>query len=110
MDKGPDPTRRRQPHGFYGGCVSPSFAVPAHEVYSRINGGGCRKQSPSSWRRIIRKLVNDGKGLCRSKPASSSFHYDAASYSKNFDDGRRSDDEFPRRHQFCRRDVRIISE
>nr|GMC59997.1 DNA polymerase zeta catalytic subunit like [Ipomoea batatas] len=109
MDIGADPMRRRQYHGFYS-CMSPS-CVPVHEEYSRINacqvdaGGRYRRPSSSSWGKIIKKLVNDGKIMCRSKPLTTSFQYDAVSYSQNFDEGRR-DDEFPRRHQLCR-DLRL---
>ncbi|CAN0917592.1 hypothetical protein LINGRAHAP2_LOCUS30388 [Linum grandiflorum] len=45
------------------------------------------------WSKFIKRLVKDGKisniyGSSSTKTKGLSFHYDALSYSKNFDDGR----------------------
>jgi hypothetical protein len=45
-----------------------------------------------AWRRLIRRLAQETKCICSSPTAATgrpiTFGYDAASYAKNFDDGR----------------------
>ncbi|OAY65395.1 hypothetical protein ACMD2_05101 [Ananas comosus] len=49
-----------------------------------------QQRSAPSWRRLLDRLVREGKkGVCRSMRTSKpliTFGYDAASYAKNFDD------------------------
>ncbi|KAG8077938.1 hypothetical protein GUJ93_ZPchr0007g5011 [Zizania palustris] len=45
-----------------------------------------------AWRRLLRRLAQETRCICSSPAAASrpiTFGYDAASYAKNFDDGRR---------------------
>ncbi|XP_060194922.1 uncharacterized protein LOC132624112 [Lycium barbarum] len=101
---GTDSIYRRSP--FYG-CMSPS-CIPVHEEYSRINE--CRRGGRGSygktWRKMLKKLVNEGKNVYGKKTLM--FHYDAVSYSQNFDEGCNKDD-YPIRHHQVFRDFRITN-
>ncbi|KAB1202006.1 hypothetical protein CJ030_MR8G019280 [Morella rubra] len=83
--------------------ISPAscFPMPKEMEYSRIN---CCSHSRRSWRlrNLLRRLVRDSKNFYGSKPLS--FHYDAVSYSQNFDEG--SHVEVPGRHYKVFEDVR----
>lgn len=80
------PMTNRRPTSYFSGCMSPS-CIPVHEEYSRVNtngGGGINKSR--RWRKIIKNLVRESKSIYGSnKPLT--FHYDAVSYSQNFDEG-----------------------
>ncbi|KAG5623715.1 hypothetical protein H5410_008933 [Solanum commersonii] len=88
------------PHRLYG-CMSPS-CIPVHEEYSQINtltsgGGGGSRNSVKLWRKLLKKLVNEGKkNIMYGKQKSLKFQYDVVSYSLNFDEGGLTD-EYPRR-------------
>jgi hypothetical protein len=93
---------------YLSGCatMSPS-CFPVHEEtgYSRIH---CCSSSHNKrswrWRNLLRRLVRDGKNLYGSKPLS--FHYDAVSYSQNFDDGCHNEVPAGRHHSVVFQDVR----
>ncbi|KAH0696503.1 hypothetical protein KY290_013874 [Solanum tuberosum] len=91
-----DSIYRRPASQFYS-CMSPS-CILVHDEYSRINecrrrdSGSCRR----SWRKLLKKLVNEGKNVYGKKTLT--FHYDAVSYSQNFDEGCNTDDYPPPRH------------
>ncbi|CAL4961374.1 unnamed protein product [Urochloa decumbens] len=61
----------------------------AQLVLSRDNAGWCGLRA---WRRLLRRLAQETKCICASPTAATgrpiTFGYDAASYAKNFDDGR----------------------
>ncbi|KAJ9177464.1 hypothetical protein P3X46_012680 [Hevea brasiliensis] len=91
-------------------CMMSPSCFPVHEEmeYSRINysssSSSSNKRGRRRWRYLIRRLVRDGKNsLYGSKP--SSFHYDAVSYSQNFDEGCHYEESYPSRPKFLR-DVR----
>ncbi|OWM85429.1 hypothetical protein CDL15_Pgr019053 [Punica granatum] len=71
-------------------CMSPScFPVNEDFEYSRIPYGKISSNSSRKcrkWRNLIRRIVRDSKNIYR-PPKPVSFHYDAVSYSQNFDDG-----------------------
>ena len=96
MGGGADLTHRRQ--SYFSGCMSPS-CVPVHEEYSRVDihraGSGRRK-----WRKMIKRLVREGKSIYVSKP--STFQYDAVSYSQNFDEGGHHNEDYGRCTQVIR--------
>ncbi|KAF8766321.1 hypothetical protein HU200_007838 [Digitaria exilis] len=60
----------------------------AQLILSR-DAGWCRLRA---WRRLLRRLAQETKCICSSPTAATGRHitfgYDAASYAKNFDDGR----------------------
>ncbi|EEF35153.1 conserved hypothetical protein [Ricinus communis] len=97
------------------GCmISSPSCFPVHDEmeYSRIHsssGNSSNKRSTRRWRHFIRRLVRDGKSSLygsSSSPKPLSFHYDAVSYSQNFDEGCHHEDSRP----YCPkilRDVRI---
>ncbi|KAF3620989.1 putative ADP-ribosylation factor GTPase-activating protein AGD11-like [Capsicum annuum] len=89
---------RPMPHGLYG-CMSPS-CIPVHEQYSRINTltrGGSSWYRAKLWRKLLKKLVNEGKNVYGNKQKTLKFQYDAYSYAQNFDEGGREDEYYPRR-------------
>ncbi|CAO1945999.1 unnamed protein product [Urochloa humidicola] len=93
------------------GCIamaspSPSSSATAWSQKDKHRGGGAaavrRAQLVLSrdagwcglraWRRLLRRLAQETKCICSSPTAATGRHitfgYDAASYAKNFDDGR----------------------
>ncbi|CDP02691.1 unnamed protein product [Coffea canephora] len=86
-----------QKPSYFSGCMSPS-CVPVHEEYSRIDIGdrGSNGRSSRRLKRLIKKLMSESKSIYGSKPTR--FHYDAVSYSQNFDEGCHKD-EYPRCQQ-----------
>ncbi|KAI6699464.1 hypothetical protein NL676_013788 [Syzygium grande] len=69
-------------------CLSPSCfplgdETEYHRLRSRDNRG---RRSTRKWRDLLKRIVADGK--CIYRPKRVSFHYDAVSYSQNFDEGR----------------------
>ncbi|KAF8370032.1 hypothetical protein HHK36_031930 [Tetracentron sinense] len=58
--------------------------IGVHKEYSRIHVCGGTNRS-RRWRNLLRRLVRESKSIYGSKPLT--FHYDAVSYSQNFDDG-----------------------
>lgn len=100
-----DLINRRRGSSYFCGCymMSPS-CFPVHEEmdYSRIHrcSSGGDKRTRRRWRNLLRRLVKDGKtSLYGSKPPLS-FHYDAVSYSQNFDEGCHRDESAHRRRVF----------
>ncbi|TYG95066.1 hypothetical protein ES288_A11G238200v1 [Gossypium darwinii] len=96
---------RRRVSSYFCGCymMSPS-CFPVHEEmdYSRIHhcSSGGDNRTRRRWRNLLRRLVKDGKtSLYGSKPPLS-FHYDAVSYSQNFDEGCHRDESAHRRRVF----------
>ncbi|KAL4351613.1 hypothetical protein GQ457_06G035080 [Hibiscus cannabinus] len=91
-EMGRDLSRRRQ-SSYFSGCYTMSpTCFPVHEEmeYSRIHY--CGKASDSDtirrrWRNLLRRLVKDGKSSAHRSSKPLSFHYDAVSYSQNFDEG-----------------------
>lgn len=78
--------------------MSPS-CIPVHDEYSRINTltrGGSSWNSAKLWRKLLKKLVNEGKKNMYGKHKTLKFQYDVVSYSQNFDDGEFRD-EYPQR-------------
>uniref|UniRef100_A0A803QFU1 Uncharacterized protein n=1 Tax=Cannabis sativa TaxID=3483 RepID=A0A803QFU1_CANSA len=102
-----DLSRRLPPRpSYFSSCLASSTCFPLREEneYSRLHycaapHGGRRRGW--RWRSFLWRLVRNNKiGLCGSmnhhhKPIS--FHYDAVSYSQNFDEGCHVYDENRRR-------------
>ncbi|KAJ7953488.1 DNA polymerase zeta catalytic subunit like [Quillaja saponaria] len=93
MDERDLPYRHRQP-SYFAGCLMspPCFPMREEAEYSRIhyeNPNINKIRSRIRWRNILRRLVRDSKSLYGSTKGhlNLSFHYDAVSYSQNFDDG-----------------------
>ncbi|TYI54178.1 hypothetical protein E1A91_D11G057100v1 [Gossypium mustelinum] len=82
-EMGRDLSRRRQ-SSYFSGCytMSPSCLPVKEEMeYSRIHecsSSGSEKRR-QRWRNLLRSIYGSSKPL--------SFHYDAVSYSQNFDEG-----------------------
>ncbi|KDP32170.1 hypothetical protein JCGZ_12631 [Jatropha curcas] len=73
------------------GCMMSPSCFPVYDgmeyqlVQYNSNNSSSIKRS-RRWRYLIRRLVREGKtSIYGSKPLS--FHYDAVSYSQNFDEG-----------------------
>ncbi|XP_040375874.1 uncharacterized protein LOC121053268 [Oryza brachyantha] len=78
------PTGRRR-----GSAVVRSLQLVVRDVSPAAGWCGHR-----AWRRLLRRLAQETRCICSSSPPGASsrpitFGYDAASYAKNFDDGRR---------------------
>ncbi|MBA0559687.1 hypothetical protein Golob_016640 [Gossypium lobatum] len=90
-EMGRDLSRRRQ-SSYFSGCytMSPSCLPVKEEMeYSRIHecsSSGSEKRR-QRWRNLLRRLVKDGKSSIYGSSKPLSFHYDAVSYSQNFDEG-----------------------
>ncbi|KAG4169463.1 hypothetical protein ERO13_A12G082800v2 [Gossypium hirsutum] len=72
----------------FSGCytMSPScFTVHEDLEYSRIHY--CSEKRRKRWRNLLRRLVRDGNKNSKYSSKPLSFHYDAVSYSQNFDEG-----------------------
>ncbi|CAN4083117.1 unnamed protein product [Withania somnifera] len=86
---------RPSTHGLYS-CLSPS-CIPVHDEYSQIStltrGGGSRNRA-KIWRKLLKKLVNEGKNVYGNNKTLK-FQYDVVSYLQNFDEGGHKD-EHPR--------------
>ncbi|KAK8673874.1 hypothetical protein V6N13_112183 [Hibiscus sabdariffa] len=82
-------SRARRASSCFSVCdmMSPSSCFTVHEEmgYSRVHR--CSSSDKRRrWRNLLMRLVRDGKNsMYGSKPLS--FHYDAVSYSQNFDEG-----------------------
>ncbi|KAE8010469.1 hypothetical protein FH972_006837 [Carpinus fangiana] len=96
-------THRRS--SYLSGCMMSPSCFPVHEEngYTRIH---CCSHSKRSWRwrNLLRRFVRESKNLYGSKPLS--FHYDAVSYSQNFDDGCHNNEVPGRHHSVVFQDVR----
>ncbi|KAK9284281.1 hypothetical protein L1049_023451 [Liquidambar formosana] len=85
---------------YFPGCIMSPSCLPAHEEYSRIHHcPGGNNRSRRSWRKLLKRIIREGKSIYGSKPLT--FHYDAVSYSQNFDDGSH-DEEYGRRSKVYR--------
>ncbi|KAI7979918.1 hypothetical protein LOK49_LG01G03054 [Camellia lanceoleosa] len=89
---------------YFSSCMSPS-CVPVHEEYSRIddhiptgnnnnnnNSNSNSNRSRLKWQKLMKRLVRESKkSMCPSKlpttTTTTTFQYDAVSYSLNFDEG-----------------------
>ncbi|KAL3721824.1 hypothetical protein ACJRO7_034203 [Eucalyptus globulus] len=76
------------PLSRFARCMSPScFPLRDETEYHRLSSRDSRgRRSRWKWRHLLKRIVTDGMCIYRSKPVS--FHYDAISYSQNFDEGR----------------------
>ncbi|MFQ6670691.1 hypothetical protein Gotur_035506 [Gossypium turneri] len=89
-EMGRDLSRRRQ-SSYFSGCytMSPScLPVKEETEFSRIHecsSSGSEKRR-QRWRNLLRRLVKDGKSSIYGSSKPLSFHYDAVSYSQNFDE------------------------
>nr|DAD40874.1 TPA_asm: hypothetical protein HUJ06_015197 [Nelumbo nucifera] len=81
-------THRRR-LSYFSGCMTPPSCLHSHNEYSRVPAIYSTSRS-QKWRNLLRRLVRESKSIYRSKPLT--FHYDAVSYSQNFDDGFRNDE------------------
>ncbi|XVF15325.1 hypothetical protein REPUB_Repub09cG0142000 [Reevesia pubescens] len=87
-EMGRDLINRRRRSSYFSSCyMMSSSCFPVHEEmeYSRIHY--CSSSDKRRrWRNLLKRSVKDGKSsIYGSKPLS--FHYDAVSYSQNFDEG-----------------------
>ncbi|KAM7276781.1 hypothetical protein ACFE04_018647 [Oxalis oulophora] len=74
---------------FPESVMSPScFPVQEKIEYTRIQYINCGNNNKRvrKWRNLLKKMVRDGKNKYGSSKQLS-FHYDAVSYSQNFDEG-----------------------
>nr|KJB44029.1 hypothetical protein B456_007G230900 [Gossypium raimondii] len=100
-----DLINRRRGSSYFCGCymMSPS-CFPVHEEmdYSRIHhcSSGGDNRTRRRWRNLLRRLVKDGKTSLYGSKRPLSFHYDAVSYSQNFDEGCHRDESAHRRRVF----------
>ncbi|OMP01673.1 hypothetical protein COLO4_11686 [Corchorus olitorius] len=80
-------SRRRS--SYFSGCMMSPSCFPVHEEmdYSRIHYCSGSDKRGRRWRNLLRRLVRDGKNRVYGTSKPLSFHYDAVSYSQNFDDG-----------------------
>ncbi|GAA0165931.1 hypothetical protein LIER_21206 [Lithospermum erythrorhizon] len=73
---------------YFSGCIScmspASCFIP--EKYSRLDNNVNNKTSQKKLKNIIDKIASESKNVYGS-PKPLRFHYDAVSYSQNFDDG-----------------------
>ncbi|KAL7605865.1 hypothetical protein Lser_V15G19880 [Lactuca serriola] len=78
---------------YFSACMSPS-CVPVDEQYTRIKS--TRSDNHHHQRRKLKKLMNKVVEESKKSIYGSSkplvFHYDAVSYSQNFDEGNHGDD------------------
>ncbi|OVA15240.1 hypothetical protein BVC80_5g25 [Macleaya cordata] len=85
----------RPPLHFSGCVASPSCFPVHHEEYSRIqhvnNDVVVVNRLRRKWRNLVRRLVRESKISIGSKRLT--FQYDAVSYSQNFDEGCRKEEE-----------------
>ncbi|KAL4363057.1 hypothetical protein GQ457_04G034890 [Hibiscus cannabinus] len=83
----------RQQSSYFSGCytMSPScFPVQEEIGYSRIHYYSKASDSDKirrRWRNLLRRLKDGKRSIYRSSSKPLSFHYDAVSYSQNFDEG-----------------------
>lgn len=82
---------------FANSCIMSPSCFPVHDElqYSRIPHHYCTSGTNKRgrrWRNFLRRLVRDGKTSTQGTTTKDlSFHYDAVSYSQNFDEGCRYD-------------------
>ncbi|KAJ0535021.1 hypothetical protein HanRHA438_Chr09g0407251 [Helianthus annuus] len=71
-------------------CSSPS-SVSDQEEYPRINSGSWR-----SWKlkKLMKKVIEGSRNSIYGSSKPLNFHYDAVSYSLNFDEGNQSDEYY----------------
>ncbi|MFS7973556.1 hypothetical protein Hanom_Chr09g00857941 [Helianthus anomalus] len=67
-------------------CSSPS-SVSDQEEYSRINSG-------SKLKKLMKKVIEGSRKSIYGSSKPLNFHYDAVSYSLNFDEGNQSDEYY----------------
>ncbi|CAL9001973.1 unnamed protein product [Prunus brigantina] len=88
--------------------MSPScFPVQGEMEYTRLHSCGRSKRSPR-WRNLLRRFLSD-RGRSRRNMYGSkttSFQYDAVSYSQNFDEGCHLQEQVNRHIQAMFHDVR----
>lgn len=117
-----DLSHHRRRSSYFSGCmVSPvSTCLPVLEEleYSRIQysgsgsgNGSSNKRASRRWRNFLRRLVRVD-GINKSTYGSNkhlSFHYDAVSYSQNFDEGCHCDESGRCPPGFSRRSMGLIT-
>jgi hypothetical protein len=96
MDMDSEPSTPSQSSYFAGCMVSPAWLPAARRSPARfhlLRRDGGRDVRRRAWRRLLMRLLRESKSCICSPRASAppmiTFGYDAASYAKNFDDGRR---------------------
>ena len=115
-----DLSHHRRRYSYFSSCMaSPaSTCLPVHEEleYSRIHYSGSgsdssNKRASRRWRNFLRRLVRvDGIYKCTyGSNKHLSFHYDAVSYSQNFDEGCHRDESGRCPPGFSRRSVGLIT-
>lgn len=72
-------------------CSSSSSSFSDHEDYSQINGGVSKSRK---WKKLMRKMVEGSKRSIYGSSKPMIFHYDAVSYSLNFDEGNYSNQHY----------------
>ena len=96
MDLDSEPSTPSQSSYFAGCMASPAWLPLARRSPARFHllpRDGGRDVRRRAWRRLLMRLVRESKScICSPRaraPPMITFGYDAASYAKNFDDGRR---------------------
>ncbi|KAK8488006.1 hypothetical protein V6N13_029003 [Hibiscus sabdariffa] len=93
-------SRRRRSSYLCGGYMMSPSCFPVHEEmeYSRIHYCSSDEKRRRRWRNLLRRLVRSS--IYGSKAPPLSFHYDAVSYSQNFDEGCHREESGHRRRVF----------
>jgi hypothetical protein len=96
MDMDSEPSTPSQSSYFSGCMASPAWLPAARRSPARfhlLSRDGGRDVRRRAWRRLLMRLVRESKSCICSPRARAApmitFGYDADSYAKNFDDGRR---------------------